>query len=1130
MGSMKLDDDSLIPEECGRSYRQPKSLVLGSLSKLASPVKDVPSSLSVDTSPFGRSPPLVCKPAIIVGSRLKADALAVGPECYSPQRSLAVTAPLRPPKAPPKPPTPPPAGEPPISDAVQEVCPSAELRPGRLSSPSRETCRRLSVASSTVSSSRPARSRPLTKCADLPCEPQVKAFETFAEACEHTAKQSETLLVDVTNHLDPFLEKRLHDDYHVVETEDLSARMTSLMKSSSKSSSFSVTPSGSPRQGFLPLAHEVLLGKSTSRCSDVGVETVLDGMAFEAEDVNQIAETMLPQRKEEKATWTGRCLLVDKMPPSFDDTDEYGSDCGPNRAAMPASPSLQWQAIRQPPRGLVRSKGEEEGTIGNEPKSPPVLGRSLNIQLEAAMLVGGSSLMDKTCSAFVPKLRKDVEASICNRTPWPTESDDVGPGRKARAAEESSEAPTVYTFLRGSFADIDLDSNRRISEEEFTEFVMVRACKQNGWQEVPEELQDLLRASAKRSFRQVAMREAGLLLEDWLHFGLVLTSAPSRLAQYYINQHINRQLLRSPGWLKEVLYIFETADVRGTGRLRAADMEATFANGRALTKDMRLSAQHEVGYYDFVVHCLGLPRSEVRVNWYDVSNGVARWILPRLLGDGYDCKGIWHTGIVVFGKEYWYGGRVLSSEPGQAPFPPGPVRTTLLGHTSRTREELEDFLRFEMAPRYTRDKYDVLRRNCNHFTDELCAFLIEGARLPEEARLQPERLTSMMPEGIRPVLNNWLGGFEAEASPSEIDDLMPEWRVRLWPGDLAFFLPHVREPEHMRLVQVYNVDALNGLCNVTYFEPTSLQPTAKRPHAPSPKASDAMVVDEGVDDILCSKTPQRSQSEGVRSDVRVLRLGACVISGSYWSWTLKELHEVPLACLRPQMLYGKGLFGSTGAGLSHLVRVMLRFRCPEVLLQLQRKAIVYAHCPQGHSMKPVVRMQRRKVGAEAAANALETFLAASPIICGICCCTVSGKGETVLECQPCGFFICSHCDRKGTFRGYYSLGSVDTTMAKALLQDTEWVKYKAMRYIAAAGAGEEGTLEIEVWLHKVSGRLYADLGTDPPSKADLEKLFVRFVDAGTASRPRGSRTALDGAQFTALVMELLAVHADLVQL
>ena len=43
--------------------------------------------------------------------------------------------------------------------------------------------------------------------------------------------------------------------------------------------------------------------------------------------------------------------------------------------------------------------------------------------------------------------------------------------------------------------------------------------------------------------------------------------------------------------------------------------------------------------------------AEVWLYQYDISGGLAAWAAPVTLFESVE--GIWHTSIVVFGKEYW---------------------------------------------------------------------------------------------------------------------------------------------------------------------------------------------------------------------------------------------------------------------------------------------------------------------------------------------------------------------------------------------------------------------------------------------------------------------------------------------
>ncbi|CEG40865.1 Uncharacterized conserved protein [Plasmopara halstedii] len=144
----------------------------------------------------------------------------------------------------------------------------------------------------------------------------------------------------------------------------------------------------------------------------------------------------------------------------------------------------------------------------------------------------------------------------------------------------------------------------------------------------------------------------------------------------------------------------------------------------------------------------------VTLSVYDLSNGMARQLSPALLGKTID--GVWHTGVQVFGKEYFFSsGGIVAMAPQLVPQRYGmqPVRIVNLGETNQTLQQFEQFLR-ENSARFTDASYDLLRHNCNNFSDEAAKFLV-GSGIPQYILDLPnEALNSPFGAMLRPMLEN----------------------------------------------------------------------------------------------------------------------------------------------------------------------------------------------------------------------------------------------------------------------------------------------------------------------------------------------------------------------------------------
>eukprot|EP00435_Cladocopium_sp_Y103_P073514 s159_g44.t1 len=126
----------------------------------------------------------------------------------------------------------------------------------------------------------------------------------------------------------------------------------------------------------------------------------------------------------------------------------------------------------------------------------------------------------------------------------------------------------------------------------------------------------------------------------------------------------------------------------------------------------------------------------------------------NLFRDGKKIDIVPHTGIAVFGKEYFFGGGPQIGIPGQSV--PVPVAQVLeLGQTSKTCEELETYIRNVLSLEHTEQKYDLLKHNCNHYADDVAKFLLDGRGLPSDiVNIAEEALSTPQGQSLKVMIEN----------------------------------------------------------------------------------------------------------------------------------------------------------------------------------------------------------------------------------------------------------------------------------------------------------------------------------------------------------------------------------------
>lgn len=153
----------------------------------------------------------------------------------------------------------------------------------------------------------------------------------------------------------------------------------------------------------------------------------------------------------------------------------------------------------------------------------------------------------------------------------------------------------------------------------------------------------------------------------------------------------------------------------------------------------------------------------VKVNVYDLSHGLAAIYSPQFLGKSIDA--IYHTLVVVFGKEYYIDQGIRVAQAGRTKY--GVPREVLdAGETYITEDILNEFLedlKNHEQQKYHALAYDLFENNCNHFTDVVMEFLV-GKNLEDRIlKLPQEVLNSPLGPMIRLMMNGGSGGAAGNA-------------------------------------------------------------------------------------------------------------------------------------------------------------------------------------------------------------------------------------------------------------------------------------------------------------------------------------------------------------------------------
>jgi len=269
-------------------------------------------------------------------------------------------------------------------------------------------------------------------------------------------------------------------------------------------------------------------------------------------------------------------------------------------------------------------------------------------------------------------------------------------------------------------------------------------------------------------------REGRVSLGEWVHHLLLIESG---CAQLQINSLLKLAMRKHPRILEELQQMFDVADTGKCGSLSFRQISEMYSHklwhvragkdGKPLTDDelaagdpeefareiigaMDIKGDDRVTYAEFMAYCLGRRKEEVLIHLYDLSNGVGEKLSPLLLG--LQIEGVWHTGVVCFGREYFFSRDTVYDTPGETSFGK-PQKVISVGHTLWRQEELHSHIVEDLKPVFHRETYDAIDCNCNHFAQRILDYL-NGSVLPEEVLRQPEFLkNAAWVRVMRPIMN-----------------------------------------------------------------------------------------------------------------------------------------------------------------------------------------------------------------------------------------------------------------------------------------------------------------------------------------------------------------------------------------
>ncbi|KAK0173739.1 hypothetical protein PV328_006890 [Microctonus aethiopoides] len=174
--------------------------------------------------------------------------------------------------------------------------------------------------------------------------------------------------------------------------------------------------------------------------------------------------------------------------------------------------------------------------------------------------------------------------------------------------------------------------------------------------------------------------------------------------------------------------------------------------------------------------------TKVELYVYDLTKGAAAMMSQILIGRHLD--GVWHTAIVAYGREYFFGpSGIQSIRPGSTELGE-PLRVEKIGDTFLPYSVFLEYINGLGTSKFAPGTYHLLRLNCNSFSDEVSNFLV-GCGIPKYILDLPEEiLKTPIGQALAPLIetlaNSASAGFtvgQRFVEPRIQREVSPEYQL-----------------------------------------------------------------------------------------------------------------------------------------------------------------------------------------------------------------------------------------------------------------------------------------------------------------------------------------------------------------